>query len=155
MGGNVLWKSDFENVSKYFDTAKPLAIVNEGLLRYLTFDEKAQVATNIKHLLKRFGGVWISGDGGNKASRHRQSKNIADFNTTLMRTTRRNDISNAFEDRKHFQEFFGDLGFTVEFHEYTEVQHKLSSPQKLGLTDEEVRNNLLAHASAIVFRVKD
>jgi O-methyltransferase involved in polyketide biosynthesis len=155
IGGNALRQSDFEVASTYFDTAKPLAIVNEGLLRYLTFEEKAQVATNIRHLLERFGGVWISGDGGNKASRRRQNDSIAGFNTTLMHTTKRNDIGNAFEDREHFQEFFGNLGFTVEFHEYIEVQEELSSPQKLGLTGEEVHDKLLAYASAIVFRLKD
>ena len=72
-----------------------------------------------------------------------------------MNTTKRNNVGNAFESQEHFREFFGNLGFTVEFHSYTEVQSELSSPQRLGLTSEEVSDKLLAYASAIVFKLKD
>jgi O-methyltransferase involved in polyketide biosynthesis len=155
LGGNALRLSDFDEASQYFDTGKPVVVVNEGLLRYLTFDEKAQVASNIRGLLERFGGIWISGDGATKSFRDSQNKNVPSVNTTLMNTTKRNNVGNAFESQEHFREFFGNLGFTVEFHSYTEVQSELSSPQRLGLTSEEVSDKLLAYASAIVFKLKD
>ncbi len=155
LGGNALRSSDFDTAAQYFDKNQPVAVVNEGLLRYLTFDEKAQVAGNIRGLLKQFGGVWISGDGATKSFRDSQNRNVPGMNTTLMNTTKRNDVGNAFESQEHFRDFFGNLGFTVEFHSYTEVQSELSSPQKLGLADGEVPDKLLAYASAIVFRLKD
>ena len=155
LGGNALRSSDFDVASQYFGKDKPVAVVNEGLLRYLTFDEKAQVANNIRSLLEQFGGVWISGDGATKSFRDSQDKNIPSTNTTLMNTTKRNDVGNAFESQEHFRDFFGDLGFTVEFHSYIEAQSELSSPQRLGLANEEVSDKLLAYASAIVFRLKD
>lgn len=155
LGGNALRSSDFDVASQHFDENKPIAVVNEGLLRYLTFDEKAQVANNIRELLERFGGVWISGDGATKSFRDSQNKNVPGMNTTLMNTTKRNDVGNAFESQEHFRDFFGNLGFVVEFHNYTEVQGELSSPSRLGLSDEEVSDKLLAYASAIVFRLKD
>ena len=155
LGGNALRLSDFDEASQYFDTGKPVVVVNEGLLRYLTFDEKARVASNIRGLLERFGGIWISGDGATKSFRDSQNKNVPSVNTTLMNTTKRNNVGNAFESQEHFREFFGNLGFTVEFHSYTEVQSELSSPQRLGLTSEEVSDKLLAYASAIVFKLKD
>ena len=155
LGGTALRLSDFDEASQYFDTGKPVVVVNEGLLRYLTFDEKAQVASNIRGLLERFGGIWISGDGATKSFRDSQNKNVPSVNTTLMNTTKRNNVGNAFESQEHFREFFGNLGFTVEFHSYTEVQSELSSPQRLGLTSEEVSDKLLAYASAIVFKLKD
>ena len=155
LGGNALRSSDFDVASQYFGKDKPVAVVNEGLLRYLTFDEKAQVANNIRSLLEQFSGVWISGDGATKSFRDSQDKNIPSTNTTLMNTTKRNDVGNAFESQEHFRDFFGDLGFTVEFHSYIEAQSELSSPQRLGLANEEVSDKLLAYASAIVFRLKD
>lgn len=57
LGGNALRSSDFDVASQYFSKDKPVAVVNEGLLRYLTFDEKAQVANNNRSLLEQFGGV--------------------------------------------------------------------------------------------------
>lgn len=155
LGGNALRSSDFDAASQYFDRDKPVAVVNEGLLRYLTFDEKAQVASNIRGLLEQLGGVWISGDGATKSFRDSQNKNVPGMNTTLMNTTKRNDVGNAFESQEHFRDFFGNLGFTVEFHSYTEVQGELSSPQRLGLSEEEVSDKLLAYASAIMFRLRD
>ena len=52
--GNALNYDDYTKCSKYFDSNKKLAIINEGLLRYLTFDEKRVVATNVYNYLKRF-----------------------------------------------------------------------------------------------------
>jgi len=154
IGGNVLRDGDFKKASNYFDTNKQISVVNEGLLRYLTFDEKAVVATNIRKILEKFGGVWISGDGATKNFRNSQNKNVPSLNTTLMNTTKRNDIGNAFESQEHFREFFDKLGFTIEFHSYTEVQDELTSPPKLGLSNKDVSDKLLAYASAIVFKLK-
>lgn len=154
IGGNAIHKSDFEKASKYFDEGKQVTVVNEGLLRYLTFEEKSIVAKNIRSILEKFGGAWISGDGATKSFRNSQDKNVPSLNTTLMNTTRRNDVGNAFENQEHFKEFFDKLGFSVEFHNYTEVQGELTSPMELGLSDEEVSDRLLAYASVIVFRIK-
>jgi len=154
VGGNALRSNDFKKASDYFDINKQVVIVNEGLLRYLNFDEKAIVATNIRKILEEFGGVWISGDGATKNFRNSQNKNMPSLNTTLMSTTRRNNIGNAFESQEHFREFFDKLGFTLEFHSYTEVQDKLTSPIKLNVSNEDVSDKLLAYASAIIFRLK-
>tara|TARA_B100001245_G_scaffold5980_1_gene4263 strand:- start:5341 stop:6195 length:855 start_codon:yes stop_codon:yes gene_type:complete len=154
VGGNALRKADFDKVCDYFDADEQVTIVNEGLLRYLTFDEKAIVAKNIRTILEKFGGVWISGDGGTKAFRNNQNKAMPEINTTILHKTGRNTIGNAFESQDHFKKFFGELGFSVEFHSYTEIQDELTSPKALGLTQDEVRDKLLAYASAMVFRLK-
>lgn len=155
IGGNALRESDFKKASDYFDSDKQVVVVNEGLLRYLTFDEKATVAKNIRGVLKKFGGVWISGDGATRSFRNSQDKNVPSVNTTLMNTTNRNSIGNAFESQDHFRTFFDELGFTVEFFDYTTVQDDLSSPKRLGLSEQDVSDKLLAYASAIIFRLKD
>jgi O-methyltransferase involved in polyketide biosynthesis len=153
IGGNALRNSDLEGLSKYFSPNEQIAIINEGLLRYLDFDEKTILATNIRGILERFGGVWISGDGATKSFRNNQNKLFPSVNTTIMNTTKRNDIGNAFENQEHFKQFFGNLGFTVEFYDYTTIQSKLTSPRKLGRTEQEVRDRLLSYASVIVFRL--
>lgn len=48
-------------MQKYFDEDREIAIINEGLLRYLTFEEKKIVATNVYNMLK-YNGVWITCD---------------------------------------------------------------------------------------------
>src|ERR1700733_1549250 len=41
---------------------EPVAVTSEGLLRYLTFDEKAQLAENVMGILRSYGGGWITPD---------------------------------------------------------------------------------------------
>lgn len=62
VSGNALNYDDFIKCEKYFNPDKELAVINEGLLRYLTFEEKKLVATNIYNYLKKYGGVWITCD---------------------------------------------------------------------------------------------
>lgn len=152
--GNALRKSDFEKASSYFDDEKQVTIVNEGLLRYLTFDEKTIVAKNIRDLLEKHGGVWISGDGATRSFRNSQNKNVPSVNTTLMTITSRNTIGNAFESQDHIRVFFGKLDFTVEFFDYTTVQDELISPKRLGLSDQDISDKLPAYASAMVLSLK-
>ncbi|MFA5230623.1 MAG: class I SAM-dependent methyltransferase [Candidatus Paceibacterota bacterium] len=57
VSGNVLNYGTFEKALKYFDKSKPLIIAHEGLLRYLTMEERAKVAKNIHKVLKKFNGV--------------------------------------------------------------------------------------------------
>ncbi len=40
VSGNALKKDDFKKLECYFKTDEQIAVINEGLLRYLTFDEK-------------------------------------------------------------------------------------------------------------------
>lgn len=152
--GNALRSSDFDKATAYFEDDKSVAFVNEGLLRYLTLEEKAAVAKNIKAVLESYGGVWISGDGSTRQFRDTQQKNMPSLNVTILKQTRRNDIGNVFESQEHFQTFFGELGFTVEFHPYNEVLDKLVSPKRLGLSRDEAQDKLLVHASVVVLRLK-
>lgn len=155
VGGNALRENDFKQASSYFDSDKQVVVVNEGLLRYLTFDEKAIVANNIRGVLEKFGGVWISGDGATRSFKNSRYKDVPSVNTTLMNTTSHRTIGSAFDSQDHFREFFDKLGFTVEFFDYTTVQDELTSPKRLGLSEQDVSDKLLAYASAAIFRLKD
>lgn len=60
--GNALNGEDYKKCEKYFSKDKEIAVINEGLLRYLTFEEKECVAKNVYSLLKKYGGIWITCD---------------------------------------------------------------------------------------------
>jgi hypothetical protein len=53
-------------VESHFHTnVGPIVIVNEGLLRYLTHDQKKIMTKNIKYLLDHLCGCWITLDISN------------------------------------------------------------------------------------------
>jgi O-methyltransferase involved in polyketide biosynthesis len=60
--GDVLSGEAMSRAAGHFNIARPIAVVSEGLLRYLSFEEKAEVAGNIRDLLVVFGGAWITPD---------------------------------------------------------------------------------------------
>ena len=47
VGGNALNGEDYKKCEKYFNKDNEIAVINEGLLRYLTFEEKECVAKNV------------------------------------------------------------------------------------------------------------
>lgn len=61
VSGNALRGSDYNKCEQYLSDS-PVAIINEGLLRYLTFAEKKKVAENIYNVLKKHRGIWITCD---------------------------------------------------------------------------------------------
>jgi O-methyltransferase involved in polyketide biosynthesis len=129
--GDALNQQDISGAIKSFEE-KSIAVVNEGLLRYLTFEQKEILARSIHNLLERFGGIWITPDinltthyGGLPSGKINQ---IGGMDTS----------KNLFEDEAAAQSFFEKLGFTVERHPFSEVVAELVSPRKLGLSSEQV-----------------
>jgi hypothetical protein len=60
-GGDVLNHDDMIKAISHFHTNVGLIIiVNEGLFRYLIHDQKKIMVKNIKYLLDRLGGCWIT-----------------------------------------------------------------------------------------------
>jgi O-methyltransferase involved in polyketide biosynthesis len=131
--GDALSQDDMQRATVHFSMPQPLAIVHEGLMRYLTFEQKAQVAKNIKALLETYGGVYITPDITLKVFIDERMKKI--FSNMVGM-----DVSaNAFENIEAAEKFFDDLGFTVEKHPFTEIKDELVSPQRLGLSEEQVQ----------------
>lgn len=153
VSGNALRKNDFEKCKKYLNANEPVAIINEGLLRYLTFEEKKVVAENVYNLLSEFGGVWITCDVTPKRFIQNQNKNLPDFNKKLSNVTLRNNLNDRFEDINHIREFFGKIGFnSIEIHKFNEVKEELYSVNELGIIDEHAEK-LLDDAIVAVMRI--
>jgi O-methyltransferase involved in polyketide biosynthesis len=94
-----------------FDAAQPVAVTTEGLLRYLTFEEKARVAANVLEILERYGGWWITPDVHLKSWVERQTAALRDKE---RETLGRSLDANYFNDMDHAREFFEECGFAVD-----------------------------------------
>jgi len=94
-----------------FVTGRPVAVTTEGLLRYLTFEEKALVARNVHEILQRYGGWWMTPDVHLRGLTHRQTD---DYRQKERETLGRSLDENYFEDLGHAQRFFEGLGFAVD-----------------------------------------
>ncbi len=146
--GNVLNLEDLLLATKPFKEGS-IAVVNEGLLTYLNFDEKTEVAKNIHELLERFGGVWITPDLSLQPEGKAKETNIP-----LRSITGINKDNFAFKDEASARTFFENLGFTVESHSFVEILDELASPVKLNFSKEQVIK-ILGPRVVFVMRLKN
>lgn len=153
VAGSALNPDDISKCEKHFDR-QAVAVIHEGLLRYLNFEEKKKVAENARDILSYYGGVWITCDVTPRKFIANQDKNLAGFNTNLSNLTNRNNADWRFDDIDHVRSFLGKVGFDVEVHDFNEVQDELLSPEKLGLNKDETAR-LLDGAIVAVMRLKE
>lgn len=155
ISGNALRYLDYSKCDTYFDENKPVAVINEGLLRYLTFDEKRIVAENVYSFLKKYGGIWITCDVTPKKFIQIQDKALPNFNKNLTNVTSRNNLSDRFENLEHIKQFFGDVGFElVEVHKFSEIKEELYSVNINNIIDEYIEQ-LLDEAIVVVMKIKE
>ena len=92
---------------------EPIFVTSEGLLRYLTFDEKTRLAENVHAILSVYGGAWITPDVHLKQwspGQRRKDRPDWGFAEQLGR-----DVNlNYFDDLDHARSFFEGRGFEVE-----------------------------------------
>lgn len=142
---------DYESLlaaTKHFEQEE-IAVVNEGLLRYLTFKQKAQVAQNVHKILEKVGGVWITPDitmrkiilTENKGKEYDRISKLAGIDIN----------ANSFRDKEHAKEFFENQGFLVDIRSLTEVEDLLVSPEKIGMSLDEVHETI---KNVVVFIMK-
>lgn len=133
--GDALNYDSLLSATKHFRQDN-ITVVNEGLLRYLNFEQKAQVSQNVNKLLKNFGGVWITPDitldkviqSDTKGAEYQIVKELSGIDLH----------ANTFRDVAHAKEFFTQQGFQIESRCYAEIENELISPTKLGMSKEEV-----------------
>ena len=149
VSGNALNYNDYIKCEKYFSKDK-IAIINEGLLRYLTFEEKKIVGENIYKLLKEYGGVWITSDVTPKRFIEKQDPTI---NKDINNITSRNDINDRFEDENHIRSFYKEIGFNnIEIHKFIEVKDELKSFDILNI-DSNSNDELLDSAIVAIIKI--
>ena len=126
-----------------FDLTKPVAIINQGLLRYLNFEEKQQVTENVYKIISKNNGVWITCDFTPAKFIQSQDKNLSvkstnDYNSNLSKITDRNNTSWRFKDKSDVEQFLANSNLKIEWHDFTESVNMLSSKKLFNLTNEEV-----------------
>ena len=152
--GNALRSEDFTFACSNFDDGE-VAIINEGLLRYLSFAEKKIVAENIYGVLKEHGGVWITSDVTPKKFIEVQDNAIPEFNKNLSNVTSRNSLGDRFEDINHVKDFFGKIGFDVlEVHPFSELRDNLYSVNEYGIISENIETTL-ERAIVVIMKVRE
>ena len=150
---NALNLYEIMQACRHFDENKPLTIINEGLLRYMTFPEKTQVAKNVHMILEKFGGVWITPDISKKRSQQDTKVVGHTMRDKMNELTGINIDNNLFDGEEHAKQFFQDLGFIVERHSFMEEINSIVSPRILNIPDEKVEA-MLNRAQVFVMRLK-
>jgi O-methyltransferase involved in polyketide biosynthesis len=118
-----------------FDRSRPAMILCEGLIGYLTREETARVAGNVRMLIDSFaGGWWIVPDFTFKtelrnlpAERHRLREAVTGI-------TQRELDASAFDDADDLAAFLGGLGFEAEVRSQIDETPAFSTIAALGLS---------------------
>jgi O-methyltransferase involved in polyketide biosynthesis len=152
VAGDALDITSLRPALQHFDRSKPLGIIHEGLLRYLTFDQKAVVVKNVHTLLAEFGGIYITPDLTLRSVLEKESAVAGNNIEKVGQLIGINIDQNCFEDVDQAQKFFEDLGFSVERHRFLEVIDELTSPSKLGQTRQQTEA-LIGDTYVFVMRV--
>jgi len=111
---NVLDRNELAQALTNFSREQPVHLTSEGLLRYLTFEEKSQLAENVRHILSLHGGAWITPDIHLKkwAPENRPPRSGMDWSFSAQ--LGRNINANYFDDLPHARSFFESHGFHVD-----------------------------------------
>ena len=140
--GNALDLKSLRSASSHFRAEQSVAVITEGLLPYLNRTEKILLARNIRKIISRHGGVWITSDVESKESVKRLTKSFDAVRkrlSGLSNVTGRDIEGNMFSTEDDIEQFFRHAGFEiVEKRPLSSVMSELSSIRKLHLTEEEI-----------------
>jgi O-methyltransferase involved in polyketide biosynthesis len=108
----------------------PIVFVCEGLLAYLTHEQKRQLAYNIHSLLGVRDGAWVTSDVPVKkriTDANRTNASVLKNLTKISMNTGKNLSENMFESKEDYIKFFNDLGLKVTLVSQATVWDQLST----------------------------
>ena len=136
IGGNALNGDDLAAAVEGLPI-QPLAILCEGLLRYLSLEDQRHLIRNLHDILSRFGGVLITPDietldriNSDPLEQQRYELSVKRLGFDV-----RDNLLKTIDDARGF---YRELGFTISEHELIEVSDRLVSPKRLGISADEV-----------------
>lgn len=138
--GNALDLNDLRRGCSHLNIREPLVIINEGLMRYFTMDEKAKLATNIQEILSIFGGSWVTPDITLSQMGGKDNKQMDTLANKVSEMSGIDVSRNSFSGEDEAKAFFGRLGFDIESHSFLEVSDFLTSPKLLNISAQEVES---------------
>jgi O-methyltransferase involved in polyketide biosynthesis len=128
--------SDFAAVSSLFDSTKPVAVISEGLMSYLTMEQKEAVARTIHGLLAKHGGIWLTNGIVPKVAGLDDSRKSWKNVNSITGVSRE---ALKFETTEQLNHFMNCIGLSVKFFDSNLVRHKLSMPTIRNMTDTQVQ----------------
>ncbi|HSX25103.1 MAG TPA: class I SAM-dependent methyltransferase [Candidatus Andersenbacteria bacterium] len=115
---NCLDLDSLERGLQTFDPLKPVVVFHIGLISYLTIDEKKILAQNIRHILSKFGGVWITPDlamhNKRRMGMYRDLAHKQEVDAMIAQRTGTNYDAKSFEDEHDTDAFLRDVGFDIK-----------------------------------------
>lgn len=137
---NALDRGELEAATAPLKRDQPLAIVNEGLIPYLSTTEQESLADNVHYLLGKFnGGAWITPDFATRDVADAVSEHRKRFREAINSTTERQLHGAAFASEEALNEFIRNHGFSGTSQWQIDVVPTLVSPERLGISDEVVK----------------
>jgi O-methyltransferase involved in polyketide biosynthesis len=119
-GANVLSYEQLRVACAHFHSRRGVLVINEGLLIFLTMDEQAICAENVRKLLECYGGKWITTDITCESGLTPYSYG-PEVETALLRATEkhahvtgRNLGRSRFSSEEAAIRFFQEAGFNVK-----------------------------------------
>jgi len=143
MAANALSLDDLMKASEKLKC--PIAIVNEGLLGYLTREERIIVMKNIHKILEEKGGFWITTDFSTPENRKDDFENQKLQETvyeTMKKVTSRFMKDNTFSDENEILNFIEENGFKVEIFNQIDFAEGMVSGVNLNISDEQIKKML-------------
>ena len=134
---NALERSDLEAATAHLKRDQPLIVVNEGLILYLTAEERSALAGNVHYLLSQFaGGAWITPDFTTRQLADEVSEHRKRLRKAILGATERNLQGAAFDSEQSISDFIGEHRFTGTCTFQTDEVSNLVSPERLGISAE-------------------
>jgi len=149
---NVLYKEQLQQAVALFN-GHPLVVCNEGLLMYLTHEEKATMATHLHQLLLPVQGCWVTtdlvfGDIRKQLMDALPNELKGKLQSVLSRVSGqvgRDIIANDFASEAAAKAFYNNLGFEVETYPFYDGSYPLST---LSLIPADFRHQVVDVLSA-------
>ncbi len=135
---NALDLEQLREAVRFFQPHQALAVVNEGLIQYLSHAEMKILAKNVRELLLEFGGVWITPDFFIKTDSQNVSEKRKKFRQAVSGVTETEMYASAFESYDQMDVFFEESGFVRQRLNQVKEAGELVSLKTLGLSPEVV-----------------
>lgn len=132
---DVLELSQLRAATAGLDRSRPLLVLCEGLIGYLTRDETARVARNVRTLVGEFhGGWWIVPDFAFKSEIGNLPPERIRLREAITGVTQRQLDASAFEDAADLAAFLGGFGFEVQVRSQIDETPAFSTIPALNLS---------------------
>jgi O-methyltransferase involved in polyketide biosynthesis len=131
---NALDLAQLRVATAALDRRRPLTVLCEGLILYLSKTETEQLAANVHALLGEFaGGSWITPDFSFRAESKDLPPERIRLRDAIMGVTQRQVDASAFEDERDLAAFLSRAHFDVQVRSQIDETPSFSSIQSLGL----------------------